>query len=125
MKKSIKNILLIALIILISGCSSLNNLSLGNSSDSKINNNLPIIDSQSIRSISDVRSIALEWKGYSIPNIYGYYIFRSNYEKDGNKFIKVAKLSKVVFYFLYKIAIKKVVDFLRLLKKVVDFLKIV
>ena len=101
MRKSIKNMLLIALMILVSGCSSLNNLGLGNSSSSKINNSLPVVDSQSIRSISDIRAVALEWKGFDISGIYGYYIFRSNYKKDGQKFTKIAKLnSKYASHYL-------------------------
>jgi fibronectin type 3 domain-containing protein len=91
MKRLTWNILLIVLIILTSGCTALN-INLSKSQQPKIDNNLPIIDNKSIKSISNIKSIALEWKGNNSHAVYGYYIFRSNLEKDGSKFTKIAKI---------------------------------
>ena len=91
MKKLTKSILLIALLMLISGCSSITKNFTSNK-HIKINENLPMISSNSIRTISDIQSIALEWKGLSVDNIYGYNIFRSNLQEDGQKLTKIASI---------------------------------
>lgn len=91
MKKLTKNILLSVLVILISGCSTLTQ---NFNSERKIiiNENLPTVSYESVRTISDIESIALEWKGFTINNIYGYHIYRSNLQKDGERLKKVATI---------------------------------
>jgi fibronectin type 3 domain-containing protein len=92
MKKSINTILLIALIVLFSACSQISN-NFTTTKKNIINENLPVISHKSVRTLSDIQTIALEWKGFDIPNIHGYYIYRSNLQKEGNKLSNIAKLS--------------------------------
>ena len=99
MKKLIQSILLVASIILISGCTT-NNLSVPTSKP-KIDENLPTIDSTTIKMIPDMQSIALEWKGESIPQTKGYYIYRANLQVDGQKLTRVAHIdNKYVSHYL-------------------------
>ena len=90
MKRLIQRTLLIASIILVSGC-SLNDLSVPTSKP-KINENLPTIDSATIKTIPDMTSVALEWKGEAIPQIKGYYIYRANTQVDGQKLSRIAHI---------------------------------
>ncbi len=90
MKKLIQSILLIASIILISGCET-KNLPIGLSKP-KVNENLPIVDAATIKTIPDMTSIAIEWKAITIPEVKGYYIYRSDIQKDGQKLQRVATI---------------------------------
>ena len=91
MKKYLKNILLIAFLTLLVGCSSLTqNLSTKNPTN--IDENLPTIQSSSIKTISDVNAIALEWKGHNADNVVGYNIYRSNLQKEGQNLKRIASL---------------------------------
>ena len=91
MKKYLKSILLIAFLTLLVGCSSLTQ-NLSSSNPTNIDNNLPLIDTKSIKSISDVNAIALEWKGHTTNNVAGYNIYRANLQKDGQNLVKIASL---------------------------------
>lgn len=90
MKKSIQSIFLVVLIIFISGC-ELNNVSVPVSKP-QISQSLPIIDVDNIKAISDMSTIALEWKGISEAGIYGYHIYRSNLNIDNQKLKRVATI---------------------------------
>ena len=92
MRKLIKSILLIALVMLIAGCSSLTQ-NFTSSKKVQINQSLPVVSHTSIRTIPDIQSIALEWKGFTIPNVYGYHIYRSNLQIDGENLIRVATIN--------------------------------
>ena len=87
MIKLVKVILLTALIILVSGCKKEVNTPL----KPKIDENLPMVSSESIKSISDINAIALEWKSINVEGAQGYYIIRADMQKDG-KFRRVATL---------------------------------
>ncbi len=87
MKKLILNTLLTALIVLISGCDT-QNLPLP-STKPKINENLPSVDAATIKTIPDMSSIAIEWKALLDHNIKGYYIYRANIQKDGQKLKRI------------------------------------
>ena len=89
MKKYLKNILLIALLTLLAGCST---NSLSTSYKTNIDNNLPKVDSNSIKTISDVNAIALEWKAYNSDNISGYNIYRKIENSDNQEIKKIASL---------------------------------
>jgi hypothetical protein len=89
MKKYLKSILLIASLILLAGCSTSN---LSTNYKTNIDNNLPTIDSNSIKTISDVHAIALEWKGYTSDNIAGYNIYRKVQTSNGEQFSKIKSL---------------------------------
>ena len=88
MKKLILNFCLIVLISLINGC-SLDNFDLP-SSTPNINESLPIIEAKSIKSISDISSVALEWKNITDSSeVYGYHIYRSNLKEDKQGYLSV------------------------------------
>ena len=89
MKKYLKSILLTALLTLLVGCST-NNLS--TSYKTNIDNELPKIDSNSIKTISDVNAIALEWKSYTSDNISGYNIYRKIDNSDNKEIKKIVSL---------------------------------
>lgn len=98
MIKSVKVILLAALIIVTSGCQN----EISTPVKPKIDENLPMVSSQSIKSIPDINAIALEWKAIDIPQAQGYYIIRANMQKDG-KFKRVAMLkNKYTTHYLDK-----------------------
>jgi fibronectin type 3 domain-containing protein len=90
MKKLVQSILLIASIILISGCGK-NDLSLPTDKP-KIDHNMPIVDASAIRSIPDMTAIALEWKAIINPQVQGYYIYRSDVQKDGSKLKRITTI---------------------------------
>ena len=100
MKKLILNIWLIILITLINGC-SVNNLDTP-SSKPKIDETLPVVEAKSIKTISDISSIALEWKNITQSSkVYGYNIYRANLNKDGHKLKRIIKLkSKYASHYL-------------------------
>ncbi|MEA2018473.1 MAG: hypothetical protein U9N59_08490 [Campylobacterota bacterium] len=98
MIKSVKVILLTALLILISGCQKEVSAPL----KPKIDEKLPMVSSQSIKSIPDINSIALEWKAIIIPEVQGYHIIRADMQKEG-KFKRVATLkNKYTTHYLDK-----------------------
>jgi len=83
MKNLIKLISLTVLILLVSGCTNKGNLS--QVKLPKIDESLEIIDSSSIRSISDMNAIAFEWRKVDDPRVVGYHFYRANMQKDGTK----------------------------------------
>ena len=87
MKKLIQSILLIASIILISGC-DVNNLQIP-TSQPVINASLPVVDAESIKTISDMTDIAFEWKGSSDASVQGYHIYRSDMLQEGEHLRRV------------------------------------
>ena len=91
MIKYLKNILLIALLTLLVGCSSLTQ-NLSSKNPTNIDASLPTIDRAEIKTISDVNAIALEWKGFDSNNIVGYNIYRSNLQTEGQNLTRIASL---------------------------------
>ena len=83
MTKLMKVASLTALILLVSGCSNKGSLSQPNVP--KIDETLEVVDSASIRSISDISSIAFEWRKVDDPRIVGYNFYRANMQKEGTK----------------------------------------
>ena len=99
MKRLIQSTLLVASIILVSGC-TVNNLSVPTSKP-KINENLPTIEPTTIKMITDMTSVALEWKGQAIPQTKGYYIYRANVQVDGQKLSRIAHIkNKYISHYL-------------------------
>jgi len=96
MKKSITSILSVGLIVLFSGCQQ----NAGTPLKPKIDANLPMVASDSVRHISDINAIALEWKKITIPQAAGYYIIRADMQEDG-KFKRIATVkNKLVTHYL-------------------------
>ncbi len=89
MKNLIKIISLIVLIILINACSVKNNFN--KVIKPSINDSVEVIDASSIRTISDVNSIAFEWQKVDDVRVIGYNLYRANMYEDGTKlkFIKM------------------------------------
>jgi fibronectin type 3 domain-containing protein len=73
---------LTALILLVSGCTN-GNLSQPNLP--KIDETLEVVDSASIRTISDINNIAFEWRKVDDPRVVGYHFYRANLQEDGGK----------------------------------------
>jgi len=90
MRRLIKSLLLIALMIWIAGCDTTNNLQPIKIVKPQIDPNLPVIEASSIKFIPSITQIALEWKGTTADGTYGYYIYRSNVQKDAGEFTRVA-----------------------------------
>ena len=82
MTKFVKIASLTALILLVSGCSNKN---LTQPKMPKIDETLEVVDSSSIRSISDINAIAFEWRKVDDPRVVGYHFYRANLQKDGTK----------------------------------------
>jgi len=80
MTKLMKTTSLTALVLLLSGCSTLNN---SLNTPNKVDENIEVIDNTSIKSISDMTSIAFEWKRVKDPRVIGYNFYRANMHKDG------------------------------------------
>ncbi|BFU77044.1 fibronectin type III domain-containing protein [Arcobacter sp. 15-2] len=98
MKKSITSILSLGLIVLFSGCQQ----TISTPAKPKIDVTLPVIDASSMKNISDINAIALEWKKIDIAQAAGYYIIRADMQEDG-KFKRVAKIdNKFVTHYLDK-----------------------
>ena len=96
MKKSITSILSVGLILLFSGCQE----ELTTPSKPKIDESLPMIQSESIQSISDINAIALEWKKIDVARAAGYYIIRADMQQE-SKFKRVATIkNKYVTHYL-------------------------
>ncbi len=70
----------ILFVILLSGCVGPNGLGLGSNPD--IDENLQIVDTQSVKNIPDMNGIAFEWGRVDAYNAYGYYIYRSQMQQD-------------------------------------------
>ena len=83
MTKLVKLVSLTALILLVSGCSTKGGLSQGKLP--KIDETLEVVDSASIRSISDINSIAFEWRKVDDPRVVGYHFYRANMQNEGTK----------------------------------------
>lgn len=83
MTKLMKITSLTVLVLLISGCT--NKVNLSQIKAPKIDETLEVIDSSSIRSISDMNSIAFEWRKVDDPRVVGYHFYRANMQKDGTK----------------------------------------
>jgi len=82
MTKLMKLTSLTALILLVSGCTN-GNLSQPNLP--KIDDTLEVVDSASIRTISDINNIAFEWRKVDDPRVVGYHFYRANLQEDGEK----------------------------------------
>jgi uncharacterized protein len=96
MGKSIISILSIGLALLISGCQQ----NLMTPEKPKIDITLPMIETASIKYISDVTEIALEWKSIDISSAAGYAIIRANMQEDA-KFKRIATLNnKYITHYL-------------------------
>ncbi|MBI3873423.1 MAG: fibronectin type III domain-containing protein, partial [Arcobacter sp.] len=88
MKKLIKSLSLAVLLILTTGCETGKNLQTP-SSEPKIDENLPVVDVKSIKTLPDIKSISIEWEGTSKENINGYHIYRKDLEKTDAKFTRI------------------------------------
>lgn len=91
MKRLIKSISLAALLMLATGCDTAKNLQTP-SNEPKIDENLPVLDVQTIKTLPDIKSVSLEWTGTDKENISGYYIYRKELEKEGAKFTRVGSV---------------------------------
>ena len=87
MKKLIKITFLTLLTLLISGCTLTN---LMEPEKPKIDQNLEPVDSESIRSIPDITSVAFEWRKVEDIKVDGYYLYRAEMGKEGSKLKRVA-----------------------------------
>ncbi len=86
--KSLTKILSLALLVLlINGCSTKD---LSQAEKPKIDDSLEVVDSTSIRNISDINSMALEWKKVDDLRVNGYYIYRANIGESDGKLTRVA-----------------------------------
>lgn len=86
-KKSIKIILSTLLVLFISGCSTAN---LFGPDKPKVDQNLEAVDSESLRTIPDITSVAFEWRKVEDIKVDGYYLYRAEMGKDGSKLKRVA-----------------------------------
>ena len=97
MKRLTTSLLLLSSIIIFSGCEQ--NLDIAQKP--KIDLNLPVVDFASIKSISDIDKIALEWKSITSSGVSAYHIYRSNMQLDGTKFKRIATLkNKYITHYL-------------------------
>lgn len=88
MTKLIQIASLTALILFVSsGCTSKEVVT------AKVDNSVEVVDYNSIRSISDTTSIALEWKKVDDPKVTGYNFYRVDM-KSGQKALKLIKVLK-------------------------------
>ncbi|WP_419770007.1 MAG: hypothetical protein ACNI3C_11825 [Candidatus Marinarcus sp.] len=87
MKRLIKLTSSILLVLFVSGCTQTN---LIEPTKPKIDDTLEAVDSNSIRSIPDITSIAFEWQKVDDPRVNGYYIYRANMQEEGQKLQRVA-----------------------------------
>jgi len=74
---------LAALVLLVSGCSYKDKLA--KAKIPKVDETLEVVDSASIRSISDMNAVAFEWRKVDDPRVVGYHFYRANMQKDGTK----------------------------------------
>lgn len=80
MNKLVKIASLTTLIVLLSGCNNLNNLN--TPVNPKIDETIEIVNDSSIKSISDITSIAFEWQKVDDPRVIGYNFYRANLLSD-------------------------------------------
>jgi fibronectin type 3 domain-containing protein len=101
MKRLIQLTFAVVLVVLINGC-AISELSVPTSKP-KIDERLPVVSSKYIKTISDISSVALEWKGITDSKVRGYYIYRANTTKDGRQLKRIAALdSKYASHYLDK-----------------------
>ncbi len=87
MRNWMKVISSLFLILLVSGCSTKNGML--DPSQPKIDESLEVVDSESIRHISEITSIAFEWRKVDDPRVDGYNLYRANVQEDGDKLKQV------------------------------------
>jgi hypothetical protein len=98
MGKLAKSLLLVGLILLISGCQD----QLTTPIKPKIDESLPVVEFESIKTIPDINAVALEWKAIDAAQAQGYYIIRADVQKGG-KFQRVATVqNKYATHYLDK-----------------------
>lgn len=81
MTSLMKTASLTALIVLFSGCTALNNLN--TPVKPKIDETIEVVSDDSIKSISDITSIAFEWQKVEDPRVTGYNFYRANMLTEG------------------------------------------
>ena len=86
MRKSTKIILTILLVLFVSGCDQ-NNLT--TPSEPKIDLNLESVNSESLKTIPDITSIAFEWQKVDDSRVDRYFLYRANMQEDGQKLKRV------------------------------------
>lgn len=86
MKNWVKITSTLLLTLLISGCSTKN---LGEGNQPKIDETLEVIDSNSIRTISGITSIAFEWQKVDDSRVIGYNLYRANLSEESTKLKQV------------------------------------
>lgn len=92
MKRLIKSISLTALLMLATGCEAPKALQTP-SSEPKIDENLPVLDVQTIKILPDIQTVSVEWVGTDKEHISGYYIYRKDLEKEGSKYVRVGTIN--------------------------------
>ena len=91
-----------ALLLLLSGCNDLNT-NLNTPVTPKINDSVEVIENASIKSLSDITSIAFEWKRVEDPRVLGYNFYRANMHKDGRRLKLIKSINnKYTTHFLDK-----------------------
>ena len=89
MTNLMKTTSLAALIVLLSGCTNLNN-NLNTPISPKIDESIEMVDTTTLKSISDITSIAFEWQKVNDPKVVGYNFYRANMHSD-TKNLKLVK----------------------------------
>jgi fibronectin type 3 domain-containing protein len=79
-------------LLFISGCNNLNN-NLNTPISPKIDESIQMVDNESIKSISEITSIAFEWQKVDDPKVVGYNFYRANMHKDGRTLKLVKSLN--------------------------------
>jgi fibronectin type 3 domain-containing protein len=90
MKKLTLTLLSALLVVLFSGCSE--NISTPQYTKPKINPNLEMIEKKSIKYISDINSIAFEWKRAKSDDVEGYVVYRIDTSSSAKQLAQVAKI---------------------------------
>ncbi|OPX27107.1 MAG: hypothetical protein B1H07_02630 [Campylobacteraceae bacterium 4484_166] len=83
-----KYIFISSLIVLFDGCSTKPSQAV----KPKVDKTLPTVDLNSLKYISSMSSIALEWHPVNDPRVVGYNIYKARPSKTNKKFIKAGKL---------------------------------
>lgn len=89
MNKLTTKLLILSSLIIFSGCQQ----NINKPVKPKIDVELPVIQTTSIRFISDIKSIALEWKGNYSAKSFGYNIYRTDIKNDKKRYKRVATIS--------------------------------
>jgi len=92
MTKLMQTTSLTALLLLLSGCTNLNN-NLNTPVKPNIDETLEVIDNNTLKSISDMTAIAFEWKRVDDVRVTGYNFYRANMHKDGRRLKLVKSLN--------------------------------